>query len=179
MNAGSQQARAVRMLLTLALCGMSSMALAGLLSDSDTKATPKEENALALPDAPKTENLLRYTVGAAGAMSFAIDAKSVIVGDDQIVRFSSVISSASGALNISYEGIRCKTGERKLFATGRPDGSWNTMPDAEWRPISGASANSYQAALMKDFFCDGESVAGKASTIVDRIRRKKPLRQTF
>jgi len=109
-------------------------------------------------------------------MTFAIDAKSVSVGDDQIVRYSSVITSPSGAMNISYEGIRCKTAERKLFATGRPDGIWNTLPDAEWRRISSASTNSYQATLFRDFFCDGDTVAGKAATIVDRIRRKKPLR---
>ncbi|MEY5003211.1 MAG: hypothetical protein RL678_1020 [Pseudomonadota bacterium] len=169
----------VRTLLVMLLCCTGSAALAGLLSDSDAKATPKEENPLALPDAPKQENLLRYSVGAVSTMSFAIDAKSVSVGDDLIVRYSSVITSTSGAVNMSYEGIRCKTAERKLFATGRPDGSWNTVSDAEWRPVSGASATSYQATLMKDFFCDGELVAGKASAIVERIRRKKPLRQTF
>ena len=79
-------------------------------------------------------------------------------------------------MNISYEGIRCKTAERKLFATGRPDGSWNTLPAAEWRRISGTGANSYQATLSRDFFCDGDAVAGKAATIVDRIRGKKLLR---
>jgi hypothetical protein len=50
------------------------------------------------------------------------------------------------------------------------------LPDAEWRRISSAGANSYQATLFRDFFCDGDTVAGKAATIVDRIRRKKPLR---
>jgi hypothetical protein len=87
------------------------------LSDDENKAPPKEESALALPAPPKSDDLLRYTVGAGASMTFAIDAKSVSVGDDQIVRYSSVITSTSGAINISYEGIRCKTVERKLFAT--------------------------------------------------------------
>jgi hypothetical protein len=99
---------------------------AGLFSDDEDKAVPKEEVALALPAAPKADDLLRYTAGPGSSMTFAIDAKSVSVGDDQIVRFSSVITSNSGVANISYEGIRCKTAERKLYATGRPDGSWNT-----------------------------------------------------
>jgi len=156
-------------------CCWSVCASAGLLSDDENKAPPKEESALSLPAPPKSENLLRYAVGAvAGAsMIFTIDAKSVSVGDDEIVRYSSVITSQSGAMNISYEGIRCKTSERKLFATGRPDGSWNTLSAAEWRRISSVGANSYQATLSKDFFCDGDTVAGKATTIVDRIRGKK------
>lgn len=164
-----------RLTLVLACCWSASVT-AGLLSDDENKSLPKEESALVLPAPPKSEDLLRYTVGPGASMTFALDAKSLSVGDDQIVRYSSVITSPSGAANISYEGIRCKTGERKLFATGRADGSWNTLPDAEWRRISSAGANSYQATLMKDFFCDGDAIAGKASAIVDRIRRKKPLR---
>ena len=167
---------ALRRLALVLSCCWSFNVTAGLLSDDENKAPPKEESALVLPAPPKSEDLLRYTVGASASMTFAVDAKSVSVGDDQIVRYSSVIISSSGAKNISYEGIRCTTAERKLFATGRADGSWNTLPDAEWRQISSAGANSYQATLFKEFFCDGESVAGKTSTIIDRIRRKKPLR---
>lgn len=158
------------------VCGCADSAVAGLLSDDESKVPSKEEGPLVLPAPPKPEDLLRYTVGAGTSMTFAIDTKSVSVGDDQIVRFSSVITSASGAINVSYEGIRCKTSERKLFATGRSDGRWNALPDAEWRRISSAGPNSYQATLFREFFCDGEAVAGKAPTIVDRIRRKKPLR---
>jgi hypothetical protein len=164
-----------RLVLVLGCC-WSVSASAGLFSDDENKAPPKEESALALPAPPKSDDLLRYPVGAGASMTFAIDAKSVSVGDDQIVRYSSVITSSSGASNISYEGIRCKTAERKLFATGRPDGSWNTLPDTEWRRIASTGPNSYQATLFRDFFCDGDMVAGKATTIVDRIRRKKPLR---
>lgn len=164
-----------RVVLALSCCWSVSVS-AGLLSDDENKAVPVQESALILPAAPKSDDLLRYTVGAGASMTFAIDARSISVGEDQIVRYSSVITSPSGAVNISYEGIRCKTAERKLFATGRPDGSWNTLADADWRRISSAGANSYQATLFREFFCDGESVAGKASTIIDRIRRKKPLR---
>lgn len=165
-----------RWLVLVLGCCWSVSASAGLFSDNDNQTPLKEEGALALPAQPKSDDLLRYTVGAGASMTFAIDAKSVSVGDDQIVRYSSVITSPSGAMNISYEGIRCKTAERKLFATGRPDGTWNALPNAEWRRISSAGANSYQATLFRDFFCDGDTVAGKAATIVDRIRRSKSLR---
>lgn len=162
---------------TIAILGCTALsANAGLLSDDDSKSNLKEESALVLPAPPQADNLLRYTVGPGSTMTFAVDAKSISVGDDQIVRYSSVITSSSGVTNISYEGIRCKTTERKLYATGRPDGSWNNVAQPEWRRISAVGANSYQATLMKEFFCDGESIAGKPSAMVDRLRRKKPLR---
>ena len=109
-------------------------------------------------------------------MSFAVDTTSISIADDDTVRFTSVITSASGASNVSYEGIRCKTAERKLYASGRPDGSWNAFPDAAWRRISSAGANSYHATLLKEFFCDGEAVAGKVPAMIERLKRKKPIR---
>lgn len=151
-------------------------ASAAFLRDDEPPAEPKEESAVVLPGAPKKDDLLRYEVSATSTMSFAVDAKSLSVGNDDIVRFTSVITSPSGAMNVSYEGLRCYTGERKLYASGRPDGSWNAFPDAAWRPVSSAGANSYHATLMKDYFCDGNAVAGKAPAIVERLKRKKTLR---
>jgi hypothetical protein len=29
---------------------------------------------------------------------------------------------------------------------------------------------------MKDYFCEGTTVAGKAETIIERIRKQKPLK---
>ena len=158
--------------------------LSALLICSSTWAEPAAsgqdpqaaESELALPSPAQKSNLLPFYVSPTTTMDFSIDAKSLSVTPDGIVRFTLVITSKTGASNISYEGIRCKTAERKLYATGRPDGSWNTLQDTEWRRISSSGTNSYQAALMRDFFCDGEAVAGKAAVIVERIRRKKPLR---
>ena len=151
-------------------------ASAGLLRDEEPPAEPKEESAVVLPAAPKTADLLRYEVSAASTMSFAVDAKSIAIADDDTVRFTSVITSPSGAMNVSYEGIRCKTAERKLYASGRADGSWNAFPDAAWKRISSAGSNSYHATLLKDFFCDGDGIAGKVPAMVERLRRKKPVR---
>ena len=151
-------------------------ASAGFLRDEEPAAGPKDESAVVLPPAPKKEDLLRYDVSASSTMSFAVDAKSISVADDDTVRFTSVITSPNGASNVSYEGVRCKTAERKLYASGRPDGSWNAFPEAAWKRISNAGANSYHATLLQDFFCDGDSVAGKAAAIADRLKRKKPVR---
>jgi hypothetical protein len=151
-------------------------ASAGFLRDEEPTTEPKEESAVSLPAAPKSDELLRYEVSGSSTMRFALDPKSISIADGNTVRFTSVITSPSGVSNISYEGIRCKTAERKLYASGRPDGSWNAFPDAAWRRISSAGANSYQATLLKEFFCDGEAVAGKVPAMVERIRRSKPLR---
>ncbi len=159
-------------LAVIALCGTS--AHAGLL-DNGEPPPELQESPLLLPAPPAMDKLLKYVVSPTTTMEFAIDARSVSVSDRVVVRFTSVIRSPSGATNISHEGIRCDTMERKLYATGHADGNWTPASNSGWRAIVEAGANSYHAALAKDYFCDGGTAAGKAATIVERLRRQTPL----
>lgn len=133
------------------------------------------ESPLVLPAPPAMDKLLRYEVSPTATMEFAVDARSVSVTDRVVVRFTSVIRSPSGATNISHEGIRCDTLEKKLYATGRANGSWTPASDDAWRPIRDTGANRYHAILVTDYFCGAGTPAGSAENIVDRLRRKKPL----
>jgi hypothetical protein len=87
-----------------------------------------------------------------------------------------VVTSQSGASNISYEGIRCSTGEKKLYAIGQTNGSWSVARKDVWDTIIDRGINRQHAALAKDYFCETGMVAGKAEIIVDRLRKKKALR---
>lgn len=147
---------------------------AGLLDDGEPPPE-LQEGALTLPAPPAKGGLLKYEVDPRSTMEFLVDARSVSVSDRVIVRFTSVIRSSSGATNISHEGIRCDTFEKKLYATGRPDGSWTPTSSPTWRKIERLGANRYHAALAIDYFCDGGTAAGKAEAIVERLRRQKPL----
>lgn len=137
---------------------------------------PEDATPLVLPAAPARENLLPFYVSPTATMNFAIDAPSVSVTPDGVVRFTLVITSAEGARNVSHEGIRCKTAEKKLYATGSADGSWSPSRNDAWSRIRDVGANRQYAALFNDYFCDFGSVAGNAAAIVKRIRQKKALR---
>ena len=148
-----------------------------IAQQDDTAAdSAKPESELILPAAPHKANLLPFYVSPTATLDFAIDGKSLSVTEDGIVRFTLVITSAAGATNISHEGIRCSTYEKKRYATGQQDGSWSPARRDVWEPIRDMGANRQHAALAKDYFCDGEGVSGKAAAIVDRLRRKKTLR---
>lgn len=134
------------------------------------------ESEVTLPAPAQKNNLLPFYVSATTTMDFAIDAKSLSVTPEGIVRYTLVITSKSGASNISYEGIRCATAEKKLYATGKTDGGWSPSRRNVWSAIWDTGANRQHAALLKDYFCDGTSVAGKAEAIVERMRRQKPLK---
>lgn len=143
----------------------------------DDMDTSWKEIATLLPAAPAAGNLLPFYVGPTTTQTFAIDAKSVSVDANGVIRFTLVATSSSGAKNISYEGIRCDVRQRKLYAFGRPDGSWSRARRDQWEPINSSAANRQHAALAEDYFCLGGTVAGKAADMVERIRWKRSLQQ--
>ncbi len=147
-----------------------------MAQDSSSDKPADSEPALILPPAPVKENLLPFYVSPIASLTFAIDAKSLTLTEDGIFRYTIVITSASGASNISHEGIRCSTLEKKLYATARADGSWTPASQNAWSQIRDVGANRYQAALARDFFCEGTVVSARAPVILERIRRGKTLR---
>lgn len=119
-----------------------------------------------LPAYPKQENLVPFYVGRALPFSFFVDRASVTVGRDGVVRYTLVARSSSGATNVSYEGIRCQTYERRVYGFGRSDGTWSPASNSQWAPIDRLST-SPATSLADDFFC---SERGYVKTTEDALR---------
>jgi len=132
---------------------------------------PWVELSAQLPPYPKAENLVEFNVSSATHNRHFVDTESISVGEDKVVRYTVVIEAAGGARNVSFEGMRCATGERRLYAYGQPDGTWSKARNASWEGIKFRSLLSYQKALFEDHFCpDGINVRdGKAA--VQNLRR--------
>lgn len=143
--------------------------------DFDDKDKPWQEVAIQLPVVPKPDNLVRFYVSPTATQSFAIDTSSLTVGQDGVIRYTLVATSEAGAKSISYEGIRCATYERKLYAFGQPDGSWSRSRRDQWEKIQTHANNRQHAALAKDYFCLEKTIAGKAEDMVERLRYNKTL----
>lgn len=111
------------------------------------------EGVAKLPASPKKENLVPFYVSPTTANRFFIDLMSLSVDSDGVVRYVIVIQSSGGAANTSYEGMRCETRERKIYAFGRPDGSWSEARGKNWVKISDGDGNRHHAALFVDYFC--------------------------
>jgi hypothetical protein len=123
-----------------------------------------------LPPAPNDANLLPFDVSATATLRFAVDANSLSVGQDGVVRYTLVAISPSGAKSVSYEGIRCQTFEKKTYAFGHPGGKWARARRDQWEPIPRNAANRQHAVLAQDVFCDGPTVAGNKDQILRRLR---------
>lgn len=116
--------------------------------------TPWEEIAASLPAYPKTENLVPIVVSSATSNRFMVDTESISVGKDGVVRYTVVIESPRGARTVNYEGLRCETMERKIYAFGQADGKWTENKRASWEDIKRRSLLSYHKPLFEGVFCD-------------------------
>ena len=122
-------------------------------SDEEVSDAPWQEVEFQLPTWPQPENLLAVYVSAATQNEFFVDGSTLSVTADGVVRYVLVIRSPGGATSISFEGMRCETRERRIYASGRPDGSWSKSRGEEWKRIRDTGANRYHAALFADYFC--------------------------
>ena len=82
----------------------------------DRKSNWTENKVDSLPPLPQQANLLPFDVSGNTPLTFAVDSKSLSVGDDGVVRYTVVVKSPSGAYNVNYEGIRCDTYEWRQYA---------------------------------------------------------------
>ena len=137
----------------------------------ERKSNWKENKLEALPPLPQAANLLPFDVSQNTPLHFAVDAKSIDVGSDGVVRYTVVISSPSGAKNLNYEAIRCETYEwgQDAGLNAEHDG-WDSSVATRWRRIENGDLNAYQAALYKDYFCANKIPAAPTKVIVNNIR---------
>lgn len=108
-----------------------------------------------LPPAPRDEVLLPFYVSPAAESSFRIDTSSLSVGGDGVIRYVLVVVTPGGARNISFEGLRCDTRERRLYAFGRSDGTWSKARSSQWAVVENKVVNRHHTALMQEYFCPG------------------------
>lgn len=132
---------------------------------------PWVELSAQLPPYPKAENLVEFNVSSATRNRHLIDTASISVGEDKVVRYTVVIEAAGGARNVSFEGLRCATGERRLYAYGQPDGTWSKARNAQWEGIRFRSLLSYHKALYEDHFCPDAINVRSPGEAVRNLRR--------
>ena len=139
--------------------------------DYDEK--PWAEEKTVIPDYPKSEDLIEFTVGPTEHNRFYVDGSTISIGADGIVRYVLVLKTAGGASNVSLEAMRCATRELKLVAVGRADGSWSKIQNPNWQPIQNKLVNQHHAVLNRDFLCPSGHTPRDAAEARAGLKRGK------
>jgi len=142
----------------LALILMLPIAAGAQLFGSDERGGERErqtgpEAPVTLPQFPRQEDYLPFEVSATTPFDFFVDAKSISVSANRVVRYTVIAKSAGGALNISFEGLRCADNQFRVYALGRADKTWSELRNSRWEAIRGEARNAQRAVLYTDYFC--------------------------
>ena len=141
-------------------------------ADANDPDAPRfwEEAEIKIPTAPPSKDLKPFYVSATNQLKFALDAPSITFGKDEVIRYVVVITTPSGAQQVSYEGIRCEKYEWRLYGTMQSDGKWHKTSSSRWQVIRNTGYNSYHAALVRDAFCDNAIPRRSAKEIIPLLK---------
>ena len=136
----------------------------------DSQDKPWVELQAELPKFPESTNLVRIALETMKAFEVAVDAKSISIGEDGVIRFVLVATSPSGARNVSFEGIRCETRERRLIAIGKADSTWGVVKSSKWNSYADNSRSPHNE-LSREYFCPRLGRVKTAGDALENIRR--------
>ena len=120
------------------------------------------------PPSLRTEGLIPLDVPRS-SLRFGVDPASVALGSDGIVRYVVVAAMAGGAVNAMYEGIRCNTGEFKVFARHEPGRGW-VVANGPWRELHEQPVSRHSLAVARNGACMGQAPNHSAAQIVRDLR---------
>ena len=123
------------------------------------------------PALPAAENMWSFFVSAAASNRFLVDPASLSVGGDGVVRYVLLVETPGGARNMTYEGMRCATREKRIYASARRDGSWSSSRNEAGEKIRDIAPNRQHAALFLDYFCPGGVIVRDSDEARDALSK--------
>jgi len=143
--------------------------------DFDEDKKPWKEIEARIPSYPKPENLISFEAGKTGGHRYFIDAQSLSLGEDDVVRYVLVVKAAGGATNVTFEGIRCELRQQKFYAIGQANGNWTRARNPQWRQI-GAQETSQHGTLLNEYFCADRSHPATPEQAIRRLKHSGSAR---
>ena len=144
--------------IALALAGCGTSHAPGAKSDWEKANEEKlaaADKAAAVNEIPpppgKRGELIEFFVAATSEFRFFVDAASVSVDEEGVVRYVLVARSNEGVENTSFEAMRCTTNEYRIYALYR-DGAWVGRP-TDWRPMAVRTVSRWHNELARNYFC--------------------------
>jgi hypothetical protein len=156
------------MMAWVALTISPGMAQAQLTTDPDW-----QEAETSPPTSVAKDGLIPLNMPVFVSLQYAIDPTSLRISGDGVVRYVVVASSGSGARNVFYEGMRCKTAEFKTYARMHTDGQWTPVQKASWKSIYDTTISRHVRELARQGLCKGPT-PGAANVRELILRLKSP-----
>ncbi len=155
----------------LAVCALAIGTVASAQYADLDRADWKEDE-VPPPPAYSTSRLIEIEMPRTATVRMGIDPDTIRINHDTgIVRYV-VVARGPSAVNASYEGIRCATGEFRIYARQVQGNPWTPSSDTDWKSMRGQSSVMvrHPFSLARDGICIG---TGVRQTVADMVRELK------
>lgn len=121
-------------------------------------AYPEDEDLLKVPEYSASANLVQF-----------IDAKTLSVGEDGVVRYTVVLESATGVRNVSLEGLRCDSNEYRVYGYGTRDKKVRPLKSSAWKPLYKTKNKGFRKRLAENLICNGYGSPNSQERILEQL----------
>jgi len=135
---------------------------------------PWRESEVVLPAYPRDENLIEAEISGPKSFKFLIDAESISVNGDGVVRYGLVARSSTGVDSVSYEGMRCETSEYATYAYGTTDRAWSPVRNVNWSAIRELRTNNARYDIHRFYFCPYSIPQSSSARVLDALEHGMP-----
>ncbi len=156
----------------LAVAGWSFAAVAQAQYADLDRADWKEDP---VPPAPAydSKRLIPIELSRSSVVRVGIDPQTLSINQKTgVVRYV-VVAQGASAVNAFYEGIRCSTGEYRVYARQVQGGEWSANSDDRWRSMRGEERYPHPFRLARDGLCLGTALNQTTAEMVRALRSPK------
>ena len=128
------------------------------------------ESAVPPPPSFDPDHLIRLESPPGSSLNFGIDPATLSISPEGIVRYVVIAFRPGGARNVMYEGIRCATGQYRLYARYNAEGGWSMARDGDWQSLFESPAVRHALTFARAGACTGHSAGRSAEDIARALR---------
>ena len=159
-------------LVAAALAGCGTSGVPAPQSAVEESSTSWKDTNVPPPPAYSVSRLIGIDMPAYSSIKLGIDPDTIRIDRTaQVVRYV-VVARGQSAVNASYEGIHCATGEYRVYAHQIQHGAWVKDSDSDWKAMQGQGGFSatYPYELARDGLCVGPSMRSTVDAMVRELR---------
>ncbi len=136
------------------------------------ESKPWQETDVVFPAFPNADDMIKVEVDRINMpFNVYVDEKNLmILPEDGVVRYTVVIQSSSGANNVIYEGIRCRTGQYRTYAYGTYDKKFSKAVTSEWKDIEENEFMVHRENFLNYYMCNKQGELYPVDEILNRIK---------
>ena len=172
MIADSRTSRARRGLGCLLAASLLAVGAAASAQYANADLADWKEDTVPPPPAYSVSGLVDVEMPRGSSVRMGVDPNTIALNHDTgIVRYV-VVARGPSAVNATYEGIRCATGEFRIYARQVQGGEWAPNSETDWKTMVGQNniMIRHPLQLARSGMCMGSTLRQTAKDIVRELK---------